>query len=340
MKAQTVGSIKRRRFMRILAASAACGVPGLAGVARAKALDLDTSTTWRGVALGNLASIEVRHADAARARRLLEMAATEIARLESILSLYRPDSAVARLNSEGILRDPPLELVEILSLATRFSALTSGRFDVTVQPLWKVYADHFAQPGSDPKGPPDDLIRRAADRVNYRVLEIEPNVVGFSRPGAAITLNGIAQGYMTDRIADLLRNEGLDHVLVDLSEIRAVGPKDGNQPWRAGIENPCDRQQLLADVRLADQALSTSGSYGFQFDKAGRFHHLFDPTTGSCPHRHASVSVIARDAVTADALATAGNLMSPEDFESALRRGGAERAFLVGLDGSQKWIIA
>lgn len=328
--------MNRRRFVRILAAGAAFGISDTWHAA--KALDAERSARWRGVALGNLASIEIRHSDPARARKLLEAATTEIARLESIFSLYRPDSVLSRLNSERVFYDPPLELVQILSQAARFSVLTGGRFDVTVQPLWKVYADHFAQPGNDPKGPSSDLIRRTAERVGYDALEIEPSVVGLRKPATAVTLNGIAQGYMTDRIADLLRNEGLDHVLVDLSEIRAIGSKDEKVPWRAGIESPYDRPQLLADVSLVDQALSTSGSYGFQFDKAGRFHHLFDPVTGTCPHRYASISVVARDAVTADALATAGNLMAPEDLSTALKKAGAERALLVGLDGSRRWL--
>jgi thiamine biosynthesis lipoprotein len=329
--------MNRRRFMRIAAASASCGA---ASFATPLAWADPAPVEWCGLAMGNLASIEIRHTDAARANRLLDSAKAEIARLESIMSLYRPESALSVLNRDRMLREPPLDLVRVLSEAQRFGALTGGMFDVSVQPLWKLYADHFSRQGSDPAGPKPDLVARAAERVDYRALEIEPTIIGLGRPGMQVTLNGIAQGYITDRIVELLRNEGLDHVLVDLGEIRAIGGRDGRQPWRAGIEGPLNTKAELAGLPLRDNALATSGGYGFQFDSGGRFHHIFDPATGSCPHRYASVSVVAPDATTADALATAGNLMSPDVFTAALRAAGAERALVVGRDGAQRWLLA
>lgn len=324
-------STNRRRFLRIAAATACCGVAGFmpsVGVADIAPVE------WRGLAMGNLARIDIRHPDAARARRLLETVKTEITRLEGIMSLYRSESALVKLNREGILRRPPLDLVRLLSEAQRFGVLTNGGFDVTVQPLWKVYANHFGTLGAGPEGPDQALVARAVESVNYRALEIEPMVVGFGRPDMQATLNGIAQGYITDRIVELLRNEGLDHVLVDLGEIRAIGDRDNQQPWQAGIENPLDRTALLAEVSLLDNALATSGGYGFQFDGAGRFHHIFDPGTGSCPHRYASVSVLAPDATTSDALATACNLMPLHAIQELLRAAGATLALVVMPDGA------
>jgi thiamine biosynthesis lipoprotein len=294
---------------------------------------------WRGLALGNLASIEIRHADPAQAARLLDLATMEIARLESILSLYRPDSALSRLNRDGILRDPPLDLVRVLASARDLGAVTGGAFDVTVQPLWQAYADHFGGGKADPAGPSATTVSRTLEKVGYRALEIEPSVVGLNRAGMAVTLNGIAQGYITDRIAELLRDAGLEHVLVDLGEIRALGARDGAVPWRAGIQDPAGGAPLAA-FALTDQALSTSGSYGFRFDASGRFHHIFDPRSGTCPQLYASVSVLAPSATIADALATAGNLLPPDALAAALKAAGADRALLVETSGAQRWIVA
>lgn len=330
-------SSSRRRFLRITAATAACGLAG-GGVRELLAAE-PPPATWRGLALGNLASIEIRHADPARAARLLDFAKVEIARLESILSLYRPDSALSRLNRDGILRAPPLDLVQALARARDLGEITGGAFDVTVQPLWQVYAEHFVA-GGDPSGPAQSRVQRALDRVGYRAVEIEPAAIGLARPGMAVTLNGIAQGYITDRIAELLRDAGLEHVLVDLGEIRVLGGRDGGRPWRAGIENPTDRTALLAEVPLTGQALSTSGSYGFRFDAAGRFHHIFDPRSGTCPQLYASVSVLAPSATIADALATAANLLPPDAIAAALKAAAAERALLVMPDGTQRWVFA
>jgi thiamine biosynthesis lipoprotein len=188
-------------------------------------------------------------------------------------------------------------------------------------------------------GPPESLIRRAVESIDYRAIEIEPAAIRLSRPGMAVTLNGIAQGYITDRIVGLLKNEGFDHVLADLGEIRAIG-RGPSGPWRVAIKDPARPTRSLPGVDLQDQALATSGSYGFQFDGAGRFHHLFDPRSGTCPHRYASVSVVAADATSADALATACNLLSIEAIADLLRSAGAARAHLVMLDGTTKVIDA
>ncbi len=329
-------ALNRRQFLRISAATASCGLAGLTG--RASAAE-PAPAVWRGLALGNLASIEIRHAEPTKATRLLTRATAEIERLESILSLYRPDSALNRLNRDGILHDPPLDLVRVLAQARDFGGITGGAFDVTVQPLWRVYADHFMPTNADPAGPSSKLLEQVLARVGYRSLEIEPSVIGLDRGGMAVTLNGIAQGYLTDRIAELLRNEGLEHVLVDLGEIRALGTRSGATPWLAGIGDP-GGVAPVAKVDLADMALSTSGSYGFRFDAAGRFHHIFDPRTGTCPRRYASVSVIARSATAADALATACNLLPPNSIAATLKAAGAAHALLIDTQGTQTWISA
>lgn len=331
-------NLSRRRFIRIAATAATLAASGWASARTFAAADL-APLSWRGLVLGNLASIEIRHTDPVKAARLLDLARGEIARLEAVMSLYRPDSALSLLNGAGVLRDPPFDLVQVLSDARRFGAISAGAFDITVQPLWRVYADHFMADGADPVGPAPDTVRRATEHVDYRALEIEPSVVGLRRPAMAVTLNGIAQGYITDRIADLLRNEGLDHLLVDLGEIRAVGGRDNAAPWRVGVENP-DRNGLAAEVPLVGQALSTSGSYGFRFDAGGRFHHIFDPRSGACPQRYASVTVVADRSTVADALATACNLTPEPDIPALLRAAGASRAFVVRLDGSSAWIDA
>jgi thiamine biosynthesis lipoprotein len=327
-------TLARRRFLRIAAASGACAMAP--SVTRAAATE---TATWRGLAFGNLASMELRHSDTARARRTIAMATAEIARLESIMSLYRPDSSLSRLNRTGYLESAPSDLVQVLSRARDFGMLSGGAFDVTVQPLWRLYADHFSAPRCDPAGPPHSLVQRTVEKIDYRGIEIELAAIRLSRPGMEVTLNGIAQGYITDRIIELLKNEGFEHVLADLGEIRAMG-RGSNGVWRAVVKNPTPGMGSLLAIDLQDQALATSGSYGFQFDSSGRFHHLFDPRSGACPRRYASISVIAPDATSADALATACNLLPIEAIPGLLQSTGASRAHIVMLDGTTKVVEA
>ncbi|HUL09141.1 MAG TPA: FAD:protein FMN transferase [Candidatus Acidoferrum sp.] len=327
----------RRRFIRIAAAATLAQLAGPAAGVRGEE---ERFTAWRGLAMGNLTRVEIRDPDRARAARILAAATQEIARLESLFTLYRADSALVRLNDAGLLVDPPFDLVRLLAEAQSYSERTGGAFDVTVQPIWQAYAAHFFAPGADPAGPPADVVRRAADLVGYRGIDVEAGAIRLARPGMGLTLNGIAPGYMTDRIVELLKNEGLEHVLVDLGEIRALGTRYGGESWRAGIRDPFDAQRVAREVPLADQALATSGGYGFRFDRDGCFHHIFDPRSGGCPHAYASISVLAATATAADALATACYLVPLDALPGALRAGGATRAIVMLASGETRVIDA
>jgi thiamine biosynthesis lipoprotein len=149
----------------------------------------------------------------------------------------------------------------------------------------------------------------------------------------AATLNGIAQGYITDRIADLLRDAGMTGVLVDLGEIRALDAP-GDRPWRIGIENPRKPGGIAETMSLQGAALATSGGYGMAFDAQGRFHHLFDPATGRSATGCLSASAVARDATTADALATALAVAGPDRAQALLTAFGGSRARLTLPDGA------
>jgi len=282
----------RRRFLAVSAVAAA----GLAGTARA-ALPL---VVWRGQALGAMASIRLAHPDRMAAERLIGECVAEIARLEAIFSLYRADSAVCRLNAEGALAAPPLELVELLGRCAAFSERTGGAFDVTVQPLFRAYAEHFARPDADPAGPP---IEDALALVGWRGVEIGPERVAFPRSGMGITLNGVAQGYITDRVAELLRARGMTDVLVDLGELRALGRHPEGRPWRAGLPGRAETFDLVEEAGAA--ALAVSSGAGSPFEPTGRLNHLLNPATGRCAAPERLVAVLARDATTADAVATA-----------------------------------
>lgn len=331
-----LGPVSRRRFVRIGATAAALGAmaPATGRPFAARPPEEDALFVWRGLTLGAPTRIEIRHPDRSRVARIVAAAVGEIDRLENVLSLYRPESALVQLNRDGRLVEPPLDLVRILSEARGISEATAGRFDVSVQPLWRVHADHFTAHPGDAAGPPPEAVRRAADLVGCEAIEIEPSSIRLARPGMALTLNGIAQGYITDRIAELLKAEGLKNVLVDLGEIRAAGRRSPGRPWRVGIRDPFDGEGLAAELALRDRAVATSSGRGFRFDAAGRFHHIFDPKTGACPQAYASVSVLAPSAALADALATAFLCMSPEAVAATVRAMPAVAAHVIRQDGS------
>ncbi|WP_300295980.1 FAD:protein FMN transferase [Ferrovibrio sp.] len=322
-------NLTRRRFLGISAAAAGLGLLPLAGPARAEAGLVE----WQGIALGANASIRIHHHDIAVAEQALRLVLQDMRRLESVLSLYRPDSALSLLNRQGSLVAPAPELVDLLQASRQYAALTDGAFDPTIQPLWALYSRHFAQPQAAQGGPPATDIAAALQAVGLDHLLVSRDRIAFRRPGMAISLNGIAQGYVTDRVVKQLHRHGIAHTLVDMGESRALGHHPDGRPWRAMIADPLEpgRDELI--VPLADAALATSGGYGFRFDAAGRFHHIFNPQSGYSPQRYRSVSVVMPTAMAADALSTAFTLMAPEAIGGVLRRQGAGRAHLITAEG-------
>jgi len=316
--------MNRRRFIRIAACAGVASIlpDGASGDAPRPVY------RWRGRALGAEAEILLRHRHRKWAKRLIEAALLEIERLEKEFSLYRSDSALSRLNRTGRLDQPSHDMVQILSESLYVADVTGGAFDISVQPLWSLYAQHFASPKADPRGPDPRAIERARRAVDHRRIRVYSSAVTLGFPGMELTLNGIAQGYITDRIADLLRSSGLDNVLVNLGEIRAVGDSGTGRPWRIEPAHPESTMPAVPAVELIDRAVATSAASGTPFEPTGRHHHLFDPATGRSSNRYAAVTVVADRAATADALSTAFSMMSfDRATEAAERIGGVEAYF-------------
>jgi len=283
--------LSRRRFMTI---SAGLVLGGSAGPAVGK------TVSWKGVALGAEAKLVITGLPEADGRRLIQLALKEIDRLENIFSLYRRDSALSVLNSQSRLHSPPAELLFVLSQASAVHAATGGVFDPTVQPLWQVYAEHGGSP--DRKVVDEALAKIGWPLVNYGTKEIK-----FARPGMQLTLNGIAQGFITDRITELLRAEGLENAVVNIGELSAMGRKPGADGWLVGLAVHGD--EAATDViELKDRCVATSASMGTTFD--GVNSHIICPVTGRPVRtRWQRVSVVHRSAAIADGLSTAAIMM-------------------------------
>jgi thiamine biosynthesis lipoprotein len=326
-------SATRRRFITISAAAA--GLTLLSP--RARQAETPLMHVWRGTALGADAMLLLHHPDPAAAEALIHASLAEVARLERQLSLYDQDSALVRLNREGALDHPPLDLLRAMDESARYHALTGGAFDVTVQPLWDLYAAHFEQPDPDPAGPPASAMATTLARVGQHRVSLAAERIGFE-PGTAVTLNGIGQGYITDRVVALLRARGIAHALVDMGETRAIGGHPDGGPWRVGLDDPYAPGRVAEQISLADCAVATSGGYGTLFDAAGRFNHIFDPSDGSTSHFFAAVSVIAPEATMADALSTAFSVMTLPRIRDIVRSLGIV-AHLVLPDGSRTVVV-
>ncbi|MGL4281242.1 MAG: FAD:protein FMN transferase [Albidovulum sp.] len=278
--------LTRRRFLTVSAATA------FAGAARAAAPQVHT---WTGIALGARATIRLAHPDAAA---ITARAAAEIDRLEDVFSLYRAGSALMRLNASARTLAPPPELLECLTLAGAVHHATESLFDPTVQPLWALWAERAAA-GTRPT---TSELARARALGGWPDLRLDASAVTLN-PGMALTLNGIAQGYIADRIASLLEAEGLTDILIDTGEMRALGGHPDGGDWPVKLAEG-------GEVALRARALATSAPLGTVFDRAGKAGHILHPATGepAAPVWRA-VTVSAPSAALADALSTAACLI-------------------------------
>jgi thiamine biosynthesis lipoprotein len=327
----------RRRFLRVVAAVA--GVPLTIATVRTLAPKARLHT-WQGEVLGAPSEVTLWHPDSAFAQRTILRVRHQIERFERIFSLYRGNSEISRLNEAGTLMKPSPELHKLIEESQRLGELSGGAFDISVQPLWRLYEAHFWSHTDIQRDIAARAREVAQEVVDFRRIDSGASAIRFARPGMAITLNGIAQGYISDAIADMLRTEGFESAVVDAGEYRTIGGHPDGRPWRIGIRDGRDANRIDRTVDLEDMALAVSGGYGTTFEASGRFHHIFDPRTGASAKNLVDVAVIGPRATAADGLATAicvgGEALAP----TLLAAYPQMRAMLTRLDGTSTTFAA
>lgn len=335
-------SLRSRRQFLILAAGAGTGALAYLGLrgsgARHEAdpspvlasLQKAEASTW---ALGSDVSMVAFHADRGQAEAAVQDSFETLRHVESLMSLYRTDSQVCRLNREGMIDDPHPDLVEVLEAARQWSERSKGAFDVTVQPLWALYSS--SQKNGDL--PTADALAKTKALVDWRAVEVSRDRVRLDRKGMAVTLNGIAQGFAADRVLTVLRERGVRHALINTGEVGALGAKpSAGKPWSVGIQHPRSEDSFIEVARLEDKCLATSGDYATSFTPDRLHHHIFDPATGDSPGDFSSVTVLANNAMEADALSTTLMVMGRERGADLVRQTSGAEALFVGKDGTTR----
>lgn len=289
--------LTRRRALAVLAGM------GLAaqGVRAARACVLE----WRGTALGADATLIFANADRTEAEHALAACLQEIERLERIFSLHLDQSEISLLNASGRLLQPSFDMQALLSQSCRMHRATDGLFDPTIQAIWEFRRNQAGADGDVNSALPANVLETIGlDKV---VIAHDGVMLG---PGMSISLNGIAQGYITDRVADILHGRGWRDVLIDLGETRAL---DG-RPFEVAIAESGRK------IRLSNGALATSSSEPLAMGASAGLPHLFHPKSGTAASREwSSVTVAHASAAVADGLSTALMLCGGEDEKLARR---------------------
>ena len=276
--------------------------------------------TTEGKAMGThllLASFTDDAHDATALTNAFSAAIAEIRRLESLMTTWREDSEVSRINAAAgkhAVKVGP-ETLAVIEKSVWMSEQSEGVFDITFEAmhgLWKFDED------LEEKIPPRAAVEAARKLIDFRKIKIDhgASTVMLERPGMRMSLGGIAKGYAVDAAAKVLRAAGLTSFFVQAGgDLYVQGRKPDGSRYRVGVRDPrsTNETDFFAMLEVEDHAFSTAGDYERGFVKDGRrYHHIIDPRTGYPATASRSVTIWAKDAFTADAIDDAVFILGPE----------------------------
>jgi thiamine biosynthesis lipoprotein len=255
-----------------------------------------------------MGTVMTHKAFGSQAEDSLRAVCSEVARMESLLSRFLPDSDISRVNDAAGLRSEKVsrDTYEVLSNAVEFSRHFPGCFDVTIEPLvtlWSKAKETLAEPQ-------ESSIQMVLPLVDYRDLDLNPweMTAGLRNVGQSVDLGGIGKGFAGDRILKVLKEFDIASAYSNLGgHVVTLGAKPDGSPWHIGIQHPRREDRIIGSVSVVNQSVVTSGDYQrFLTDSRGkRRHHILDPRTGYPSESGlVSVSIVAEKSLAADALST------------------------------------
>jgi len=249
------------------------------------------------------------------ARRAIEAGFNEMKRIDSVMSDYKADSQLSKVNREAFEQTVKVtpELFAVLQKSVQYSRLSNGAFDITVGPL----VDLWHKAGETNSMPDENTLAAAKARVGYEKLILDANAmtVRFAVGGMRLDLGGIGKGYAVDKAVEVMRHKGATAGMVDSGgNIRCFGKPIDNDVWLVGIQDPnLENSEPLLVLKLNDMSVATSGDYRRFVTVGGKkVSHIIDTNTGKGSGKLASDTIIAKTAVDADALSTTVNVLGAD----------------------------
>jgi thiamine biosynthesis lipoprotein len=301
--------------------------PRTAEAAVAAGRALDAQGHWlvgEEAIMGTAIKVELWCEDHERGQAAVDAVMAEMHRIDGAMSPHKPDSELSRINLLAHREPVPLsnEMFLLLVQAQRFAHLSQGAFDITYASVGALYDYRTGVAPDEPE------LARARSAIGWRGLELDARTrsVKFAREGMRIDLGGFAKGHAVDNAAAILARHGIQHAHVAAGgDSRVIGDRRG-RPWTIGVRDPRSADALVALLPLVDTAISTSGDYERFFERDGvRHHHIVDPATGRSPDSVRSVTVLASDGLTCEA-------MSKTIFVLGVERGIQMVETLEGVD--------
>ncbi len=283
--------------------------------------------------MGTAIRVELWCDERDRAADAMDAVIDEMHRIDRAMSPYKPHSELSRINRDAAQRPVPVsaEMYALLERALEFSRLSLGAFDITYASVGHLY-DYRA--GVAPR---DDELEAARAGIGWRHVVLDPRFrsVRFAHPATRIDLGGFAKGHAVDRCVEILRAHGIEHAYVSAGgDSRVIGDRRG-RPWTVAVRDPRRAGEAVAVLPLVDTAISTSGDYERFFERDGvRHHHLIDPATGRSPDGVRSVTILADDGLTAEALSKCVFVLGVDEGLSLVATQPGTDAIVVDADGA------
>jgi thiamine biosynthesis lipoprotein len=289
-----------------------------------------------------LYAIEAYGPDADALPRIVDEAFDEVDRIDRLMSHYKAESPLSRINREAALHPTAVEseLFDFLADALRYGRESYGAFDITVGPLMKAWG-FFRGDGRVPSESELDAARRHVGG-RHVILNAAEKTIRFDEPGVELDLGGIAKGYAVDRVVGLFRHRQIAAALVSAggSTIYGMGAPPGHAAWTVEIQDPFGGSRLATTVALKDRALSVAGSSEKSFEADGvRYSHIMDPRTGRPVQGVLSVAVLASSGTAGDALDDAFFVLGPKASRSYLSRLAATEVFFFLERQGHRWTM-
>ncbi|MBI2560552.1 MAG: FAD:protein FMN transferase [Planctomycetes bacterium] len=356
LQANKLTSLQACKFVGLLACWLICLLPFLTGCRKGSTQEIVAENHAGEVyepslqqfketrmLMGTLVSVTVFERSGDTSKEVIDLAFNRIAEIENLMSNYKEDSELSMVNQKASAEFVPLtqDTFTVIKKAIEFSRLSRGAFDITCGPLCNLWRDA----GKSGRLPANEELEKILSTVGYKKinLDTEKQALSFqsaSGGGVELDVGGIAKGYAVDEAIKVLKGHGIESALVDAGgDLYALGTKPGGEPWHIGIQDPYhpdDTETFLGKLKINDCAVATSGDYQrFMVINGKKYSHIVNPLTGLPVENVPSVTVIANDATTADALATALSVMgAKEGIELAKSIPGVE-ALIVSLSNNQ-----
>ncbi|WP_424196238.1 FAD:protein FMN transferase [Ampullimonas aquatilis] len=291
------------------------------------------------LAFGTVVTVQARHENSTVLVAAIDAALQAIKQVNDLMSIYEKNSQLSQLNKNGFLNNAHPWLLEILKQSQAMAEISNGLFDITVQRLWETYA----QASIENRTPSPLEIQTAKKLIDWRSISINNDQILLNHKDIQLTLNGIAQGYASQKATEVLKQFGIKHALINAGEFASLGKASSDRNWNLGLENPeifskdKSNKDILGRLQLDGRYIATSSAAYTTFTQDRKNHHIFDPRTGHSPTEILSVTVLAETGAVADALTKPLFMMSPQASLDFLKKIPGTDAVI--LTRERNWIV-